>query len=322
MSRHIRINWTEIMNPWQDKCDFGVVHPLIFLACRAGEGPVLETLQAIVDDDAFGAVEICPPKDPAVRAEARDLLSAAQLQVVYLPILPQLIEDYPVASTDPVARRAALDKTKILLDQAIDFGAPLAMVISPRDPGPGERAAATARLAEDLRSLCDYADARSTRRRLHITLENFDREVEKKRLIGPTVEAAALADAVDRPNFGLTIDLSHLPLLDESPGHALRAAGRHLIHAHIGNCVRDYPDSPIYGDFHPRFGHPEGRNDLPEVIEFIGQLNAVGYWAQARARLGGAPILSMEIRTSDESSAVALANGKRTFMRAWSLQVE
>jgi len=189
----------------------------------------------------------------------------------------------------------------------------------PRDPAPALREATTARFVEDLRELCDYADARSRRRRLHLTMENFDRDVEKKRLIGPTVEAAALADAVDRANFGLTIDLSHLPLLRETPAAALRAAGRHLIHAHIGNCVIDYPESSLYGDMHPRFGHPEGCNDLPEVVEFIRALHAVGYWEQARERLGVTPILSMELRPSDESSATTIANGKRVFARAWAI---
>lgn len=305
------------MNSWQNKCDFGIVHGLAFLTCRAGEGPIVETLQHIVNDTTFGAVEIAPPKDPAVRAKARDLLAQSQLQVVYLPILPIIIEGLGIADEDAGKRQAALDKLKSLLDEAIEFNAPMAMVTGPKDPGPAGREAATARLVEDLQALCDYADAKSKQRRLFITLENFDRDIEKKRLIGPTVEAAALADAVDRSNFGLTIDLSHLPLINETPAHALQTAGRHLIHAHIGNCVIDHPESPLQGDFHPRFGHPLGCNDLPEVIEFLTQLNAVNYWQNAKARLGSTPILSMEIRQSDESSETVIANGKRTFERAW-----
>jgi sugar phosphate isomerase/epimerase len=305
------------MNSWQSKCDFGIVHGLAFLACRAGEGPILETLQHIVNDTAFGAVEIAPPKDPVIRAKARDLLAASQLQVVYLPILPIIIEGLGIADEDAGKRKAALDKLKSLLDEAIEFNAPMAMVTGPKDPGIAGREAATARLIEDLRELCDYADAKAKGRRLFITLENFDRDIEKKRLIGPTVEAAALADAVDRGNFGLTIDLSHLPLISETPAHALKAAGRHLIHAHIGNCVVDHPESPLQGDFHPRFGHPLGCNDLPEVIEYLEQLNAVNFWYNAKARLGSTPILSMEIRQSDESSETVIANGKRTFERAW-----
>jgi sugar phosphate isomerase/epimerase len=307
------------MTTWAATMDFGVVHALAYPECRTGEGPVIETLQAIVDDPYFGAVEIAPIKDPAVRMQARALLGAAQLQVVYLPILPMLLEDLGLGSADSDLRQAARSRMHNLLDQAIEFDAPLAMIMAPRDPGPALREATTDRFVADLHELCDYADARSTRRRLHLTLENFDRDVEKKRLIGPTAEAAALADAVDRANFGLTIDLSHLPLLHETSAAALRAAGRHLIHAHIGNCVIDYPDSPLYGDFHPRFGHPEGSNDLPEVAEFVQALHAVGYWEQARARLGTTPILSMELRPSGESSATTIANGKRVFARAWEL---
>jgi len=307
------------MTTWAATMDFGVVHALAYPECRTGAGPVIETLQAIVNDPYFGAVEIAPIKDPAVRLQARALLAAAQLQVVYLPILPMLLEDLGLGSDNLDLRRAAQVRMHNLLDQAIEFDAPLAMIMAPRDPGPALRAATTDRFIVDLRELCDYADARSQRRRLHITLENFDRDIEKKRLIGPTAEAAALADAVDRANFGLTIDLSHLPLLRETAAAALRAAGRHLIHAHIGNCVIDYPDSPLYGDFHPRFGHPEGSTNVPEVVEFIRELYAVGYWEQARARLGTTPILSMELRPSDETSATMIANGKRVFARAWAI---
>jgi len=195
----------------------------------------------------------------------------------------------------------------------------MAMVQGPLDPGPEQRAATTDRLADDLRELCDYAAARSRGRLLRLTFENFDRDIEKKRLIGPTAEATRLAQAVDRPNFGLTVDLSHLPLLGETAAQALRVAAPYLMHAHIGNCVVDHPESPLYGDFHPRFGHPLGRNDLPQVVDYLRELDAVGYWVNARERLEAMPILTMELRPipGEESPAAVLANGKRTFMRAW-----
>jgi sugar phosphate isomerase/epimerase len=280
---------------------------------------VVETLRRIVGDSDFGAVEIAPVKHPSVRAQAQALLRSAQLQVVYLPILPILLEKLELGSADHALRQAAIARIKTLIDEAIDFNSTLAMVQGPLDTPVAERAATTARLVEDLQALCDYAAARSQARLLHLTLENFDREIEKKRLIGPTREAVALADAVARPNFGLTIDLSHLPLLGESAQEALILAAPHLIHAHIGNCVIDYRDSPLYGDFHPRFGHPLGRNDLPEVIEFLRELFKVDYFTRAKTRLGSPPILSMELRTipNEEEPEAILANGKRTFIRAW-----
>jgi sugar phosphate isomerase/epimerase len=298
--------------------DFGVVHPLVFFECRGGEGPILETLPAILDDPVFGAIEIAPMKNPDIARKALAMLASAQMQVVHLPILPIIVENLGIASADSAERSAVLMRMKALLDEAIEFDARLAMVTGPRDPGPAEREAATARLVEDLQELCDYAAARSRSQLLHITFENFDRDIEKKRLIGPTSETVAMADAIDRPNFGLTIDLSHLPLLGETSADALRCAAPHIIHAHIGNCVIDHPESPLYGDFHPRFGHPLGRSDLPEVIDYLRQLDAIGYWEQTRKRLGTTPILSMELRTfPDENPTTILANGKRTFIRAW-----
>jgi sugar phosphate isomerase/epimerase len=308
------------VTPWSHRMDFGVIHPLIFLECRGGEGPILETLPTIIQDTTFGAIEIAPIKNPEVRQKAKHLLAQSALQVVYLPILPVLLEKLEPGSADSDLRRVAIERLEVLIDEAIDFGANMAMVQGPLDPGPAERAATTARLIEDLQQLCDYAAARSQDKLLYLTLENFDRDIEKKRLIGPTAEAAALAAAVNRPNFGLTIDLSHLPLLGESSAHALQTAAPHLIHAHIGNCVIDHPGHPLYGDFHPRFGHPLGRNELPEVVDFLHHLDAVDYWSQARQRLGRTPILSMELRPvpGEDDPLAVLANGKRVFMRAWS----
>jgi sugar phosphate isomerase/epimerase len=299
--------------------DFGVIHPLIFLECRTGEGPILETLPTIINDTVFGAIEIAPPKNPEIRQKAKALLAQSALQIVYLPILPVLLEKLEPGSADPDLRKAAMTRLKTLIDEAIDFGSVMAMVQGPLDPGEAQREATTARLIEDLQELCDYAAAQSRKRLLFITFENFDRDVEKKRLIGPTVEAVAMAEAVGRRNFGLTIDLSHLPLLHETAEHALKTAAPHLIHAHIGNAVIDHPDSPLYGDFHPRFGHPLGRNDLPEVVDYVRQLDTVNYWSNAREKLGSTPILSMELRTipGEENAETVLANGKRTFMRAW-----
>ena len=308
------------MASWMTLFDFGIVHPLAFPACRGGEGPILETIELLAADETIGAVEIAPILDPAVRRRAGDLIAAAAMQVVYLPVLPIIFQDFGVGSADPAGRRAAQDRLQPLLDEAIALGAPLAMIAAPRDPDPGERPAMTDRFAADVRALCDYADARCGARRLFITLENFDRDVEKKRLIGPTAEAAAFAEMVGRENFGLTVDLSHLPLLRESADQALGAAAPYLIHAHIGNCVVDNPACPFYGDFHPRFGHPEGRNDEPQVVEYLRELDAVDFWGEARRRLGSTPILSMEIKptpTEEEPSAVVIGNGKRVFLRAW-----
>lgn len=103
-----------------------------------------------------------------------------------------------------------------------------------------------------------------------ITLETFDRTLDKKALIGPAGEAAALSERIkgDFPDFGLLYDMGHVPLLDETPLPALMNVKDHLVHSHVGNCVK-VPSRPAYGDPHPRFGFPGGENDAPQLVEFL-----------------------------------------------------
>ena len=65
-----------------------------------------------------------------------------------------------------------------------------------------------------------------------ITLGIFDRDIDKQRLIGPADSAREIADRVKRScdNFGLLVDLNHLPLLRESPEEALLPVQDHLAH--------------------------------------------------------------------------------------------
>ena len=46
-------------NPWDDAVDFGVVHALAFLECRAGEGPVAATLRELIAIRRSGASNVC-----------------------------------------------------------------------------------------------------------------------------------------------------------------------------------------------------------------------------------------------------------------------
>ena len=109
------------MTNWAHLMDFGVIHPLIYLECRGGAGPIMETLPAIVNDSDFGAIEIAPIKDPEVRRKAKALLAQSQLQVVYLPVLPVLLEKLEPGSADPDLRQAALSRLTQLRPMAKRF---------------------------------------------------------------------------------------------------------------------------------------------------------------------------------------------------------
>ena len=149
---------------------------------------------------------------------------------------------------------------------------------------------------------------------LRFLLETFDFDIDKKCLIGPTRDGAKVSRAVRRrhKDFGLLLDLSHLPLQHETPKQAFAVAKGQIAHIHVGNCVLK-PGHPAYGDQHPRFGLPGGENDVPELAAFLKELFAIGYLGK-----GKRPTVGFEVRPqSGESSEAVIAGSKRALLEAW-----
>ena len=150
---------------------------------------------------------------------------------------------------------------------------------------------------------------------MRVTMEVFDYDVDKKSLIGPAPLAARFAAEVraKHPHFGLMVDLSHIPLLHETNEESILPVKEFITHAHIGNCVMKDSSMNAYGDVHPRFGFPNGENDVDEVVAFLRVLLQIGYLNEKDP-----PILSFEVKPfGDEDPELVIANAKRTLNLAW-----
>jgi sugar phosphate isomerase/epimerase len=150
---------------------------------------------------------------------------------------------------------------------------------------------------------------------LKIVHEVFDYDIDKKSLIGPADLARRYAQTVRQThdNFGLMVDLSHLPLLRESAEEAILPIQEFLVHAHMGNCVVRDAAWPAYGDAHPRFGFPGGENDVDELVEYLRVLLKIGFLNTTNP-----PIVSFELKPfADEDSDLVIANAKRVLNAAW-----
>jgi sugar phosphate isomerase/epimerase len=299
---------------WDAYCALSIVHFLGFPECGGGDGPVLETITRIAEDDFFSAIEITRINDATVRGQAARLMENSHLQVGFgaHPII--LGNKLNLNSLDSAQRKHALDTLKPYVAQAAEVGAKRFVILSGPDSSESERPAATAALVESIRELYTYARPYG----LEITLETFDRKVDKKALIGPSDEAAALAVKMkkEHPDFGLLYDQAHGVLLDETPLAAMTTMKDHLIHAHVGNCVK-VPGRPSYGDLHPRFGFPGSENDVAQLAEFLRALFAVGYLREDPP-IGGRPWVGFEVKPQPgETSADIIANMKRAWREAW-----
>jgi sugar phosphate isomerase/epimerase len=299
---------------WSHYCTLSIVHFMAFPSTIGGEGPIVETLSQIAEDPFFTGIEIGWIKDPGVRAEAKAVLEQSHIQIGYGAQPSLLIGKHNLNSLDDAKRAAALSQLKENIDEAQEMGAKRIGFLSGVDPGDADRPKALELLIDSVKQASAYARDKG----LALTLETFDRDVDKKCLIGPSDYAAEFASAVkqDYPEFGLMYDLSHQPLLFEESEPALTLLKDHLVHAHVGNAVVE-ADTPGYGDLHPRFGWPGGSNDVDELVVFLKALFKIGYLAEGKAER---PWVGFEVKpqTEAETSEQIIAGTKRVWAEAWS----
>lgn len=290
----------------------GIVHFMAY-PVLLGKGPILESLKKIIEDDYFKLIEITWIKDPEIRQKAKQLLETSAIEMKYGAQPRLLSQKLNLNSENESHRLKAVQEIKEAIDDASDFGISDVGILSGTYPGEEKKANAMNLLEKSLLDICTYASTKS----VNVVMEVFDQNIDKKCLIGKSADAREIASRVCalHPNFGLMVDLSHTPLLNESPSQALQPVKEFVRHIHIGNCYMGSESDPAYGDNHPRFGYPGGANDVEQIVEFLGELFNIGYLK--KDGLSSMPI-SFEIKPiGDEDPDLVIVNAKRKLAEAW-----
>lgn len=298
---------------WDNYARIGIVHPMAFPECLLQEGPFVETIRILCEDDFFGAVDVVGHVDPKQREEAGALLRNSKMQVTMAAQSVLLPKRGDLNHVDEAERQRAIAVVKECIDWAPGLNASRVSVLSGRAPADGNRDRAFELLLDSLLEICRYARETAG---LPVAMKIFDFDVEKRCLVGRVGDAKRIAQEMRRhfPDFGLIHDLAHLPLCGEKPGEALPEIKDYLVEMHMGNSVSDR-SNPLYGDTHPIFGVPGGDSDVPELADYLRALFNVGF-----LRPGVRQFLGFEIKPPPGvTSAMALANAKRTFKDAWAL---
>ena len=291
----------------------GIVHAMAFPGLAGGKGPWVDTVRQIALDPFFSAIEITHIEDPLERETVRNLIQVSGLSVGYAAHPAILSQGLDINSLDEAARSHACSVLMKHMNEAIYMGAESFVFLSGKDPGPERREEALKALTKSLNDLCAYSREKNGPK---IVLEGFDCAVDKCCLFGP----AAIGQRIGREvggtndNFGILVDLSHLPLLEESAAEALEPVKEYLVGAHIGNAVTD-PGLPGYGDNHPAFGSPGSANGLKELVAFLKALSDVHFLDEETR-----PIVSFEIKPFEgQDPSAVIAGAQRLMKRAWSL---
>ncbi len=289
----------------------GLVHFMAYPSTLKGEGPVVETIKKVALDEYFTAIEITTIKDNEVRQKVKQMLETSHMTVTYGAQPRLLTTGLNINDLNEEGRQKALANLKEGIDEAYEVGAVAFAFLSGRYEEATKEESYQA-LVKSTKEICAYAKSKGGMR---ISLEVFDYDVDKKSLIGPADLALRYAKEIreEHDHFGLMVDLSHIPLIHETIEESLLPVKDYIVHAHIGNCVVKSPDLPAYGDVHPRFGFPNGENDVQEVVDYLKVLLDIGY-----LNTENPPIVSFEIKPfGDEDADIVIANAKRTLNEAW-----
>jgi len=304
---------------WQRYFHAGTIHFMSYPEVMKGKGPIIETLEEILSNDFFGAVEITRIKDDKVREVVKKMLVSSHIVSAYgaQPVL--LSGKLDLNSLKEDERQRAVREVKNCIEEAAYLGTRGVAVLSGPHPGDDLEDIAIRKLVESLEELCEY----SREFGLGFELESFDFDVDKRCLIGNSELTAAIAGEIRKrySNFGLILDLSHFPIQYEPTRIALKNCQEYITHLHIGNCVLRDKGHPAYGDQHPRFGVEGGENDVEQVREFFSVLFELGWLKKEGAvRAEDRPIVSFEVKPmAGERSDIVLAGSIRVFKEAWAL---
>ena len=255
----------------------GLIHFMAYPNTMKGEGPIEETVKKICTDSYFDAIEVTWIKDPAVRTKIKKLIETSHMTVAY--------------GGQP---------------GAVGFG----FLSGKYEEATKEKSYQA--LVKSTSELCEYAKSKGD---MKVALEVFDYDIDKKSIIGPVALAKRFAEEMRAKydNFGLMVDLSHIPMIHETIEENLLPIKDYIIHAHMGNTVIKDPSCEAYGDTHPRFGFPNGENDVDELVEYLRTLIKIGFISEKNR-----PIVSFEVKPwGDEDPDVVVANAKRTLDLAW-----
>ena len=291
----------------------GTILHVSYKELGGGEGPILERLKKIVTDPFFEAVEVAQMKDAGVRKAAAEMIARGHMVTAYGGQGRMLGAGLNINDLCEAGRQKALASLKEGIDEAYEIHAADFAFLAGRYEEETKEASFQALLAST-RELCAYAAQKGN---MPVLCEVFDYDIARRSLVGPAELVRRYAKTICREyeNFGLMVDLSHIPMLHETLEENLLPVRDYIRHAHMGNTVIKSPDCPAYGDEHPRFGFPDSENDVEELAAYLRLLLKIGFLNEKDR-----PIVSFEVKPfEDEDPDVVLAGAKRTLELAWEL---
>lgn len=290
----------------------GLVHHLLYPRCLEDAAYHFETLREFVKRDDIETFDCCLPFEEPYKRKAMEAVRDSGKEVVYsMHIFP--LDKISLGSDSPREQKLIRLYLQDQIAAAAAIGAKGFVFSSGRDVPAPERPAAL----KNFRNLCKWLCPELAKHGITALLEPFDREFDKKFLYGPTPECMELINSLEPEivNFGIELDIAHLPLMGESFEKAISTVKPKLKRMHIGNCVMKDSSSKWRGDTHPPVGFAGGEIDVPELTEVLRLALRAGYLNKEQR---GALVLEM-LPFPDMTVEETIRDSAKRLEEAWKL---
>jgi len=299
------------------KANIGIVSFMAYPDIGSGKGPVIESIKKIVSDPFFSLIEITHIEDEDIREEVKKILISSNIRDSFGAHPAIFGGKLNINSVDEKIRDESAGALEKLIDEAYEMNSESFVFVSGPVSAKASPASQLELLKLSINRLCAY-NLKTAREYgkdpVDMILETFDQKpFAKNRLIGPTDISVGLARDIREKfdNFGLLLDLSHLPIQGEDYKDSLEKARGYIKHIHIGNCILKDKEHAAYGDEHPRFCIDEGEIFIGELAGFIKTLDETGYLKDPKNAI------SFEVKPlKGEDPDITIAGSKRVLMDA------
>ena len=257
------------------------------------------------------SIQVPGIKDPG---EARQLKSIIEEQGVRLNITLNRVQDsegIDLTSRDQTGRYQAAKQLRPHFEMAQACGAEAVTVFPGANVEDSDERLVQLGCLEG--SLAEVAEAARNLGGLKVLIESMDIHSDKKRLLGLTLEAIAMAARLKQQElpFGLIADTAHLFLNEERVVDCIQMHDMFMDELHFCNAITTR-GHPLAGDKHPPLGEP-GFLTIEWLSDCFTELRRFNLF-QPNSEL----VVAAEVRSQDgENGLDTLRQGIETLQTAW-----
>jgi sugar phosphate isomerase/epimerase len=295
--------------------------PAVFPEISNGSGSIIENLEYVLNTGLFCVVETTYRNDEQSFIELKNYLAKNRIRTIYLTPFIIYQKKLDPSSLEETERQKALTVLKDFVIKAYFLNAEKLLICSGPDPGPNYRKEAKKQFVKSLNELLEYVQTMKRDYLLELVLENYDRELQMKRLFGPTKETVEMIIKVkeSHENINLAFDQSHIRQLSEDHKESLLLAKNCLGHVHLANCLLKDKSHPQWGDGHPAFNMEGSEMGTNDIVNMFAYLFEIGYLREKPANK--LPTISLEVKPlpPDGDRYVTFKETCKTFLEAWGI---